>query len=152
MNQNVINALQASLRAHWTAVEQYTSQSAHFARWGYSKLAGAAHDDAKEERAHAKRLLARLEYFDTVPAYDHTAPVWPRHDLVGILASNLALENAAAQIERDGIIAARTVGDETTATLFTVNLADSEESIRAIEADQKQIAQMGLENFLSCQR
>ena len=57
-------ALQLSVSLHWLAVEQYTVQAEHLARWGYSKLAEDAREDAEEERGHLRKLLARLEFYD----------------------------------------------------------------------------------------
>lgn len=150
-NPAIIEALQAALRAHWTAIEAYTTQATHFARWGYGRLATAAAEDAAEERTHCNRLLERLETFAVPPAYDHAAPVWPAGDIPGILAANLALETAAAAVERAGIETAREFGDEITAKLLGKNLAGSEESIRTLEAQQFLITQTGLQNWLTTQ-
>lgn len=148
---SVTEALLAALAAHWTAIEQYSAQSAHFKRWGYSKLADAATVDANEEREHLNWLLLRLEDFDIDPGYAHKAPVWPRHDYPGILEANLALETAVCDLERAGIVAARAAGDDQTADILSDNLSGTEKSMREIEAIQRQIAVVGLDNYLANQ-
>jgi bacterioferritin (cytochrome b1) len=145
----IIDSLQASIRLHWTAVENYLSQGEHFARWGYGLLAERFRGDAEEERGHLVALMARLEYFDAAPSFVHQFPTWPRHDVPGILAYNLELERKAAEVERANVIAARAYGCETTAGIFAALLKDSEESIERIEADQKLIEAIGLENWLA---
>jgi bacterioferritin len=151
LSPEIITSLQASLSAHLTAIEAYASQAAHFARWGYTKLAKRAGEDAEEERLHAANLLSRLESLDTAPAWTHANPQYPARDLPGILSANLSLEQGAAAIERDGITKARGAGDEITAELLTENLSGSEASIVEIEAMQGQISDMGLGQFLSTQ-
>lgn len=151
LNPEIIVALQASLRLHWAAIANYTAQAAHFARWGYPKLATASSADANEEREHAARLLGRLETFDAAPDYTVPPVEFPRHDLPGILAANLKLAAEAAAIERAGILTARDSGDEITAQLFAENLSGSEASIAEIEATQKVISQITLENYLAAQ-
>lgn len=147
----VIDALQASVRLHLTAIEHYQTLSEHLGRWGYAKLALKYAEDAAEERDHLKAVMGRLEYYDVQPTYEHDAPSWPRHDFEGILAANLALESAAAETERANVLTARSVGDERSAIIFAGLLEGSEGAISDIEAAQKVIEQIGLDNYLSVQ-
>lgn len=147
----VIDALQAAVRLHLQAIEHYQTLSEHLGRWGYEKLAHKYAEDVTEERDHLKKCLARLEYYDVQPTYEHATPEWPRHDFEGILSANYSLETAAAQAERAGILTCRSVGDELSALVFADLLEGSEGSIREIEATQKVIEQIGLDNYLSVQ-
>lgn len=147
----VIDALQASVRLHLTAIEHYQAISEHLGRWGYAKLASKYAEDAAEERDHLKAVMGRLEYYDVQPTYEHDQPEWPRHDFEGILAANMALESAAAETERANVLTARSVGDERSAIIFAGLLDGSEASISDIEATQKVIEQIGLDNYLSVQ-
>lgn len=147
----VINALQASVRLHLTAIETYQAQAEHFSRWGYSKLGEKYRGEAEEERQHLGKVLSRLEYYDEQPAYDHDEPSWPRHDFEGIVASNLELESAAAKVERANILACRAAGDEISALIFVDLLEGSEDSIAEIEAIQKILDQIGTDNYLANQ-
>lgn len=146
----VTAALQLCLSLHWLALELYRAQAAHFARAGYAKLASAAVADVAEEGEHADRLLRRLEELDTPADYAHPPAQWPRlPDYPGLLAANLALEQAALQAERDAILTARAAGDERTAALLAENLEGSEASVVAIEAQQRVIAGVGLDQYLA---
>ena len=149
--EGVIDALQASVRLHMTAIETYQSQAEHFDRWGYGKLAAAYRADVEEERGHLHKVQARLEFYDVQPTYDHDQPEWPRHDFEGILAANLALESTAAEVERANVLACRAVGDELSAEIFSELLEGSEASVAEIEATQRVIEQIGLDNYLANQ-
>jgi len=142
-------ALQNLVGAHLTAIEHYVSLEQHFRRWGYSKLAAAAGADVAEERGHLEHLLARCEYFDLAPEMEHSCPMWPRHDLLGILNASLDLETATAGAERVSIVACREQGDEGSALVFAANLEGSEDSIEKIEATRVLISKIGLHNYLS---
>lgn len=148
-DNSVIEALQRAVSLHLTAIENYQAQHAHFERWGYPKLAEHAKADAKEERGHILAVYGRLEYFDVPATYEHEAPSWPRHDYDGILAANLALEEMACEAEKAGVLACRAVGDEASALVFAELLQGSEQSIKEIEATQRVIEQIGLDNYLS---
>ena len=147
----VVSSLQASVRLHLTAVEHYSTLAAHFGRWGYSKLAAKYEEDAEEERGHLNTLIERLEYYDVQPDFEHEHPSWPRHDFEGILATNYELETAAAVNERAGVLACRAVGDERSSLVFASILGGSEHSIADIEATQKVLEQIGLDNYLANQ-
>jgi bacterioferritin (cytochrome b1) len=149
--EGVIDALQASVRLHLLAIENYQSQAEHLDRWGYGKLAAGCRADAEEERGHLHEVQSRLEYYDVQPTYDHDQPDWPRHDYEGILAANLSLETAAAEAERGGVLACRAAGDELSAVVIGKLLEGSEEAIAKIEAVQRVIEQIGLDNYLANQ-
>jgi bacterioferritin len=152
ISQSVIEALQASVKLHWRAIHVYTLQAAHFARWGYPKLAEKAKADAAEETEHLSKLTARLELANFAPECvlegDCTIA---RHDFAGQLVLNLALENSAAEVERAGIYTACEAMDDGSAKVFRELLEGSEESIREIEAAQQVITEIGLENYLANQ-
>jgi bacterioferritin (cytochrome b1) len=147
----VVDALQTAVRMHLTAIEHYQTQAEHFARWGYGKLAAAFAEDAEEERGHLKMALGRLEYYDVAPEMDHPSPEWPRHDFEGVLAANMTLEDEVAGAERAAILACRAAGDELSALVFAELLKGSEASIAEIEATQRVIEQIGLDNYLANQ-
>lgn len=147
----VINALQASVRLHLTAIENYQAQAEHFDRWGYSKLGEKYRGDVEEERNHLHLVMKRLEYYDEQPAYDHDEPNWPRHDYEGILASNLELESTAMKVERSNVLVCRAAGDELSAKVFAKLLKGSEDSVAEIEAIQKVLDQIGIDNYLANQ-
>lgn len=149
--EGVTDALQASVRLHLTAIETYQSQAEHFGRWGYHKLADKYRADVDEERKHLAALMSRLEFYDEQPVSDHEEPSWPRHDYEGIVSSNLDLESAAAKNERSGVLACRAVGDELSALVFAELLEGSEASVSEIEAIQKVLEQIGVDNFLANQ-
>jgi bacterioferritin len=147
----VISSLQRGVSLHLTAIENYQAQSAHFGRWGYSKLAEKYANDVEEERGHLQKLLERLEYYDVQPTYEHDSPSWPRHDYEGILEANYELETAAAEAEKAAILVCRSVGDEQSAKVFAKNLKGSDDSIGEIEAIQRVLGQIGVDNYLANQ-
>ena len=148
--EGVVDLLQASLRLHLSQGEAYKAQAEHFTRWGYPKLGKTWGEYAEEEFTHAKMLMQRLEFFDASPNLDHDVTEWPRHDFEGILSSNYE-GDAAAGVERSGFATCTGVGDAITAKIFTKPLRGSEDSMATIEAIQKVIEQVGVENYLTNQ-
>jgi bacterioferritin len=145
----VVDALQASLRNHWTQIAAYETQASHFARWGYAKLGVAFLAYAVEERDHAKKLIDRLEFFDAQPTYEFEHPLWPRHDYEGILEVNYTFETTTANAERSGYLLCVELGDAETAAIFAELLKGSENGMAEIEATRLVIDQIGIDNFLA---
>jgi bacterioferritin (cytochrome b1) len=96
-------------------------------------------------------LMARLEFFDVSPDLEHSVAEWPRHDFEGILVSNYEGDEAAVAAERSGIAACMGAGDAVTSKIFKTLLRGSEDSMAAIEAIQKVIEQIGVDNYLANQ-
>lgn len=151
LNPEVVTALQASVAAHWTAVEFYTTVAAHLRRWGYIKLAAKAEGESDGERDHLALLLDRLEYGDVAPTLTHRALAWPRHDVAGMLGAALALETEAARVENAGAVTARQRGDEPSARIFGELAKASEESAAELTAALDLINVLGLANYLQAQ-
>ena len=147
--EGIVEALQVSLSLHWTAVESYETQSVHFATWGYSKIAEEYAAAAEEERGHARKVMARVEFFNTAPTTVHEFAIWTRHDYLAVLDQNHEIETSAADAERDGYVIAIDSGDAVTAGIFAELLADSEEAIQKIEAIREVIGTIGLDNYLA---
>ena len=147
----IVDAIQASLKNHWAMVLLYETQSEHFTRWGYERLGRAFRVYAEDERNHARKCLARLEFFDAAPECVVECPAWPRHDLEGILLVNYTLDITAANDERAGLILATAAGDAGSFDLFSELLQGSEEGMAEIEAVRLVIDQVGIDNFLADQ-
>jgi len=144
----VIEALRASLRLHWTAIEFYAAYS----RWiapQYSPLSEKYAADAEEERGHAKACMDRLRYFGEPANFDHDSAVVPTDGFEAFLEQAAALEAAAADLEEQNVTLCREAGDERSALVFAELLEGSQASILEIEATRQTIAEIGLDNYLA---
>jgi bacterioferritin len=149
LETNTVQALQASVKAHWTAIHFYKLIAGQFGRWGYSKLAEHFKGEAADEQMHLDKLIERLELADVAPTCEGESLEPARHDVQAILAQALALENGAAEIERAGIQTAREAMDDGTSHLLRHNLEGSEQSILELEAELRVLSEIGLQNYLA---
>lgn len=149
LSPDVIEALQKSAEAHWTAIHLYTALEAHLMRWGYPKLAERFGAEASDERGHLDALLARLEFSDTTCDSSGAPAAFERHDAVAILKDALAMETEARDLERAAVATARSAMDEGSAAIFERNLKGTEDSVAELEASLKVVSQIGIENFLA---
>lgn len=149
--QAAIDALQASVRLHWQAIEAYTLAASYCGvSLGLSKLAARFLEEATDEHKHLMSLADRLRAIEAVPDTAHEPGAIP-DDVPGILEAALSLESRASEVERAGVLACRDVGDEISARVIAANLEGTEEFIVWLEAARRQIGLMGLDNWLSTQ-
>lgn len=147
-NPTVIEALRASLRLHWQAIEFYSAYAAWIAPQ-YAKLGERYAADAEEERGHARLCMDRLRFFGEPAVFDHADPTVPTEGFEAFLTEALALETAAAELEEKNVALARGENDERSALVFAELLAGSEASILEIEATRQTLAEIGLDNYLA---
>lgn len=147
-NPSVIEALRASLRLHWQAIEFYAAYASWIAPQ-YRALGEKYAADAEEERGHAKAVMDRLRFFGEPAVFDHADPTVPTEGFEEFLSAALALETAAATVEEAHVSLCRAAGDERSALVFAELLEGSQASILEIEATQMTIAEIGLDNWLA---
>jgi bacterioferritin (cytochrome b1) len=151
-SSTVIDLLKQSLNIHWEQCTALTAQAVHLERWGYKKLANIIKQDAEQEHQHAAENVKRLEFFDVdYQPLSINQPVWTRHDMVALIQYNLDSVRKASKVERETIVAARSIGDEITANIMIPLLQGSEDGIALYESYLKLIEQMGVDNFLTLQ-
>ena len=150
--EQVTELLKKSLNIHWQQTTSLSAQAVHLERWGYKKLAAVIREDAEEEHQHSIINLKRLEFFDIdYQPLIVAPPSWTRHDMISMIDYNLRSVKEAATVEKETIIAARSVGDELTANIMIPLLQGSESGIQLYESYIKLIEQMGIDNFLTLQ-
>jgi bacterioferritin (cytochrome b1) len=147
-DSNVIDALSASLRMHWTAIEFYESQSAWIAP-AFPKLGAKIAEHAAKERWHAREMLDRLRFYEEPAVFDHDEPTGVSPTFTGFLDAALEIETKAAGLERSGVLMSRDVGDELSALAFARLLAGSESSILEIDGIRAAIAEIGIGGYLA---
>jgi bacterioferritin len=100
---------------------------------------------------HAERLIARILFLEGKPVVSNLNPIHIGADVAAQHKNDWQAEHDAIQAYNEGIRLAVEVGDNGTRDLFESILVDEEDHIDWIEAQQDQIAQMGLENYLAQQ-
>ena len=74
-NEAVIEALNETLTAELTAINQYFVHYKMCENWGYKKLASRFREESIEEMKHADLLIERVLYFDGIPNMQRLYPV-----------------------------------------------------------------------------
>jgi bacterioferritin len=134
-----------------TAISEYMVQSEMCDNWGYEVLHKAIERIAVDEMKHAEKLIARILFLEGRPVVNKLNPMKFGKDVKGIIEAELAAEISAIATYNAAIKQAGELQDAGSRELLTDILHDEERHLDWIEAQRDQIAQMGIETYLSLQ-
>lgn len=150
-NETVIAALNAALKEELTAINQYFLHAEMCESWGYKKLGGFLKKQSIEEMKHAEALIERILFLDGAPKMTETMTLSIGQNVKQMLENDLKLETAAVAMYNGFIKQATEAGDNGSRDLLTRLLHDEEEHADWQETQLGQIAEIGLENYLTQQ-
>lgn len=145
----LIETLNSLLADELTAINQYVVHAEICENWGYGKL----HDHFKkrsiDEMKHAERLIARVLFLEGRPVVSVLREIRIGAEAPKMFANDHDLELGAVKAYNAAIAQAVAVKDNATREMLEDILKDEDRHIDHIEERQDQIAQMGVQNFLS---
>jgi bacterioferritin len=147
----IIEQLNLRLSEELGAISQYMVHSEMCDNWGYAKLHGLVEKRAIDEMKHAEKLIGRIIFLEGIPIVSNLAKITIGADVPKQIQNDHDSEAAAIKAYNDTIRLATELGDNGTKELLDSILLDEEGHIDTLEAQQDQIAQMGLQNFLEVQ-
>ena len=150
-NDKVLKALNESLKAELTAINQYFLHSSMCHNWGYEKLAKKQRQESIEEMKHAEKLLERILFLEGAPNMTDLHPIKIGSSVKQQLESDLALEMRALPQLNDAIKLATEAGDNASRELFEEILVDEEQHVDYLEAQLGIVKEIGLELYLAQQ-
>ena len=150
-NDRVLTMLNEQLADELTSINQYMVHAEMCDDWGYGKLDEAIEARAITEMKHAEKLIARILFLEGRPIVSTLNPMHIGAEVADQLKNDWQAERDAIKAYNDGIRLAAEVGDNGTHELLKSILVDEEDHLDWIEAQQDQIAQMRIENYLALQ-
>jgi bacterioferritin len=119
------------------------------ANWGFGKIEKMIEGRAVVEMKHAEKLIGRILFLEGVPAVSNLKQVRIGADVPAQFANDLAAEMGAVKSYNEGVKLAADVGDNATKSFLESILNDEDGHVDQIEEQQDQIAQMGIQVYLS---
>ena len=147
----LIKKLNALLADELTAINQYMVHSEMCDNWGYDKLHKTIETRAVVEMKHAEKLIGRILFLEGIPIVSALNPLAIGADIPKMFASDHKFEETAVKGYNEAIVLAGEVKDFATREILESILKDEDGHINGIEEIQDQIAQMGLQIFLTTQ-
>ena len=150
-NTKLVAVLNQLLADELTAISQYMVHSEMCDNWGYDKLHKAIEHQAHDEMHHAEWLIRRILFLEGVPVVSKLNPIKIGQTVKEIVSNDQADELGALDSYNSAIGLAHEVADQATADLLVEILKMEEGHVDWAEIQQAQIAQMGVEQYLTNQ-
>jgi bacterioferritin len=147
----VIETLNSLLADELTAINQYIVHAEICDNWGYEKLHETIQKRAVEEMKHAEKLIYRILFLEGIPIVSNLKKIHIGGDVPKMFANDHDAESGAIKAYNAAILVCGDAQDYATREIMEHILNDEDKHIDDIEAVQDQIAQMGLQVFLSTQ-
>jgi bacterioferritin len=150
-DEKVIEYLNIALKNELTAINQYFLHYRLLDHWGIKKLAKFEYGESIDEMKHADKLAERILFLDGLPNFQLLGRLKIGENVEEVLKADLALENEAIPVLRDGIAACEAVRDYISRELLEDILANEEEHVDTLERQFDMIKNMGLQNYIQLQ-
>ena len=147
-NQKVLETLNSLLADELTAINQYMVHSEMCDNWGYARLHEKIEKRAIDEMKHAEKLIKRIIFLEGVPNVGTLRALHVGKDVEAQLKNDRGGEDKAIAAYNAAIQEAVELQDNGTRELLESILKDEEDHIDWLEAQQDQISQMGIQNYL----
>ena len=150
-NAQLLKALNGLLADELGAINQYMVHAEMVENWGYMKLGKMIQSRAVTEMKHAEKLIGRILFLEGTPIVSKLSDIHIGADVPRQFANDHAAEIGAVKSYNAAIKLAADVSDNATKELLDSILKDEDGHVDEIEAQQDQIGQMGLPQYLSIQ-
>lgn len=150
-HEKIIDTLNSLLADELTAINQYMVHSEMCDNWGYQPLHHSVEKRAIDEMKHAEKLIARILYLEGTPVVSKLKAIHIGAEVEKQLKNDWKAEEGAIQAYNEGIRQATELGDNGTRELLESILKDEEAHIDWLEAQQDQVSQVGIQNYLAQQ-
>ena len=147
----LIKTLNSLLADELTAVNQYMVHSEMCDNWGYDKLHKTIEKRAIDEMKHAEKLIGRILFLEGLPLVSELKKIVIGADIPKMFANDHFSEAGAIKSYNEAIVLAGSLKDYATREILESILSDEDAHIDGIEEIQDQIAQMGIQIFLTTQ-
>jgi bacterioferritin len=150
-NAQLLQALNGLLADELGAINQYMVHAEMVENWGYMKLGKMLQARAVTEMKHAEKLIGRILFLEGTPVVSKLSDIHIGADVPKQFNNDLDAEMGAVKSYNAAIKLAQEVADNATKELLDAILKDEDAHVDEIEAQQDQIKQMGLPQYLSLQ-
>ena len=150
-NEKVIEALNMNLKDEITAISQYFLHAEMCANWGYSKLHDYIRGRSITEMKHAEALIERIIFLEGTPRISELNKLFIGKNVEEMMKNDHKAEKDAIDSYNEAIKLCVEIKDNGSKELLEAHLKDEEAHIDWIEAQQDQIQQMGIQNYLAMQ-
>ena len=143
MKQKVINLLNEARSRELTAINQYMIHHYELEDRDFGKLALKIKDIALAEMKHAEKLAERILFLKGEPTSKPDATPKKGQEILGMLATNMALEVQAVKMYNEAAVTCASERDQKSKDLFEELLSDEEKHLNFFENIKNHVENLG---------
>jgi bacterioferritin len=147
----VIEVLAKMLKEELGAISEYFIHAEMCESWGYKKLSDHTKKESINEMKHAEKLIERILFLEGTPNLNDMPKLNVGKDVKAQFVNDLALEKSAVAEYNASIATCRKAGDNASADLLQIILADEEDHVDFLEEQLSLIENIGIQNYLAQQ-
>ncbi|MBA4503719.1 bacterioferritin [Marinobacterium marinum] len=147
-DQTLVQQLNKVLTLELTSINQFFLHARIFKNWGLDKLNHTAYKKSILDMKQADKLIERILFLEGLPNLQHLERLRIGEDTEEMLQGDLSLELEQITLLRDVIAQCEAGKDYVSRQLLVEILAQEEEHVDWIEAQQHLISEIGLQNYL----
>ncbi len=126
-DQRVLGYLGRALSLEYSAVQLYSTQASLVKAWGLTEVAERLASEAREEMAHAERIISRMLALGVAPNASQLRPVRLGQSLRELLEYDHVFEKELVGLYSDATRYCATIGDQEN-RLFFESLLEEEQA------------------------
>ncbi len=143
MKQKVINLLNEARSRELTAINQYMIHHYELEDKDFGKVALKIKDIALAEMKHAEKLAERILFLKGEPTSKPDATPKNGQEILGMLATDMALEAQAVQMYNEAAVLCASERDQKSKDLFEELLSDEEKHLNFFENIKNHVEKLG---------
>lgn len=148
-HDEIIAHLNTRLAEELTAINQYFVHSEMCENWNYEHLTDMIKKRSITEMKHAEKLIERIIFLEGNPIVSKLNRINIGMEVAEMHKNDLDAEYAAVNGYNDSIRLAGELKDDGTRKVLEAILKEEEEHVDWLEAQNDQIEQVGIENYLA---
>ena len=150
-NKQILGLLNEILTIELTSINQYFLHARMFKNWGFEQLNEVCYKKSIKDMKQADKLMERILFLEGLPNLQNLGKLFIGEHCEEMLSCDLTFQLQQIPTLKNAIAECELAKDFVSRDLLTEILEYEEEHIDWIEAQQYQISQMGIENYLQAQ-
>lgn len=150
-DKHIIVLLNELLTIELTSINQYFLHARMYKNWGLEQLNNLCYKKSIKDMKQADKLMERILFLEGLPNLQNLGKLFIGEHCEEMLSCDLTFQLQQVPRLKKAIVECETAKDFVSRDLLTEILEYEEEHIDWIEAQQYQISQMGIENYLQAQ-